>query len=400
MTRVTQETVLTLKPLDWLQEKLGDLTPEAYQGLETRIAEQGFTDPIWVWKRDTQDEPIIADGWHRTKIANKLGLTKIPFNYVSGVKTERQLEIWVLSRAADQRNLTTRQLGFVRGELANAKKAEALALKEEADSKENGDLETFPDHNQKRDADPVALTTDEVGEIQSEVAGKFGVSTNTVSTDMASVDGLDYLPPAIAKDIKAGLAIVFDADTTPAKANKLDLRDLGRGGPYTKTGKKRADKRANSPEGAMIALRAIMEKRGVFAPPPDTRAEKEKAKHRFSPGDKVDLPDGTRGSVTREDFNKWKFMEHDTVAEAEASMAYLVGKRLEILRLARSSEMDEVERQLWVQSSVTLHFDATIETMALELYTFFEKNDMRDQIPNLISELSNLHAEKDEKYGS
>jgi len=92
-----------------IEKLIPPLKPEEYQGLEEKILNEGFSEPLIVWK----GQDILLDGHHRLKICEKHGIEP-KFRYIS-FNSRKEAINWVIDNQLSRRNLDPFEVSVLRG---------------------------------------------------------------------------------------------------------------------------------------------------------------------------------------------------------------------------------------------------------------------------------------------
>jgi len=92
-----------------IEKLIPPLKSEEYQGLEEKILNEGFTEPLVVWK----EQNILLDGHHRLKICEKYGIEP-KFRYIS-FNSRKEAINWVIDNQLSRRNLDPFEASVLRG---------------------------------------------------------------------------------------------------------------------------------------------------------------------------------------------------------------------------------------------------------------------------------------------
>jgi len=169
---------------------------EEYAALKASIEEdKGCRDPLVVW----EDHNILLDGHNRLSICHDLKITNYEVVFKRFESREAALN-WIVDNQLARRNLSRKEMKYLRGKKYNLAKLPHGEGKREPLSSKNWNLKT-------RDI----------------VAEELGVSGSTISNDSKYADAVDTLAETIDPQVKQD---VFRNDIRATDEEVLQLANL------------------------------------------------------------------------------------------------------------------------------------------------------------------------------
>jgi hypothetical protein len=98
---------------------ISPLTDDELKGLETKLLNEGFKEPLKGWAHD--GIMTLLDGHNRLEICRRLGI-KYRVEPVKGIEGRESAKKWIIDNQLSRRNLTREQARYLRGLMFNLEK--------------------------------------------------------------------------------------------------------------------------------------------------------------------------------------------------------------------------------------------------------------------------------------